>query len=126
MVGKNLRELREEAGLTQSELAQMINVKASEISQYESGKRTPKWDRFVKILDIFDASADYVLGREVSAVSEDEKYKTRVSKAELVMLKVLRNYPKLYEILIENPARNIKVINNNLKNVYPEEKWVRN
>lgn len=120
MVGKKLRELRENAGLTQRELAQILGVKSSEISQYEKGKRTPRWNRFNKLLDFFNVSADYVLGREVSAVSEDEEYKVRLSKEELQMLGELKNYPKLYEILVDNPKRSIKVINSNLKNIYPE------
>ena len=120
MVGKKLRELRENAGLTQRELAQILGVKSSEISQYEKGKRTPRWNRFNKLLDFFNVSADYVLGREVSAVSEDEEYKVRLSKEDLQMLGELKNYPKLYEILVDNPKRSIKVINSNLKNIYPE------
>jgi len=121
MVGKKLRELRENAGLTQKELAQIIDVKSSEISQYEKGKRTPRWNRFNKLLDFFNVSADYVLGREVSVVSDDEEYKVRLSKNDLQMLRELKNYPKLYEVLVGDPKRSIKVINNNLKNVYPEK-----
>lgn len=120
MVGKKLRELRENAGLTQRELAQILGVKSSEISQYEKGKRTPRWNRFNKLLDFFNVSADYVLGREVSAVSDDEEYKVRLPKEELQMLGELKNYPKLYEILVDDPKRSIKVINRNLKNIYPE------
>lgn len=120
MVGKKLRKLRENAGLTQRELAQILGVKSSEISQYEKGKRTPRWNRFNKLLDFFNVSADYVLGREVSAVSDDEEYKVRLPKEELQMLGELKNYPKLYEILVDDPKRSIKVINRNLKNIYPE------
>lgn len=121
MVGKKLKELRENAGLTQRELAKILDVKSSEISQYEKGKRTPRWNRFNKMLDFFNVSADYVLGREVNVVSDDDEYKIRLSKNDLQMLREIKNYPKLYEILVENPKRSIKVINNNLKNVYPEK-----
>lgn len=123
MIGKRLREEREKLGMSQVILAGMVGVDPAEISQYETGKRKPPLDKFVKIIDVFDVSADFILGREVSVVSEeDEEYKVRRSKAELTMLKELENYPKLYEVLVGDPARSIKVMDKNLGLIYPEKK----
>ncbi len=120
MMGQRLKEARLNARLTQSELARQIGVKPAEISQYESDKRTPRWNVFVKILDKLNISADRILGREVSAVSEDEDYQVKLAKKDLQILETIKNYPKLYRLLSNDPGRNIKVINNNLKEVFPE------
>ena len=61
-----------------------------------------------------------MLGREVTLVSEDDEYKIKASKKDMQILKSLKNYPKLYKVLLLDPNRNLKVINNNLKRVFPE------
>lgn len=120
MMGQRLKEARINAKLTQSELASIIGVKPAEISQYESDKRTPRWNIFVKILDKLNISADILLGREVSAISDDEEYHIKLSKKDLQILESIKNCPKLYKLLSSDPDRNTKVINNNLKEVFPE------
>lgn len=120
MTGQRLKEARINASLTQSELAKMIGVKPAEISQYESDKRTPRWNVFVKILDVLNISADMILGREISAVSDDEEYHIKLAKKDLQILQSIKSYPKLYRLLSNDPERNAKVINNNLKEVFPE------
>ena len=120
MIGQRLREARINAGITQTELAKIIGVKAAEISQYESDKRTPRWNIFIKILDKLNVSADEMLGREISIVSDDEEYNIKLAKKDLQILETIKSYPKLYKLLLIDPNRNIKVINNNLKEVFPE------
>ncbi len=120
MMGQRLKQARINASLTQSELARQIGVKPAEISQYESGKRTPRWNVFIKILDKLNISADAILGREVSVVSEDEDYQVKLAKRDLQILETIKNYSKLYRLLSDDPSRNVKVINNNLKEVFPE------
>lgn len=61
--GKRLRLLREEKDLTQIELAKILSLTNSTISQYEAGKRMPEQGILQKIADIFDVSVDYLLGR---------------------------------------------------------------
>ncbi len=120
MMGQRLKEARTNAGITQTELAKMIGVKAAEISQYESDKRTPRWNVFIKILDKLNISADKILGREITVVSDEEDYTVKLAKKDLQIIETIKNYPKLYKLLTNDPNRNIKVINNNLKEVFPE------
>lgn len=64
MLGKRIRELRNERNLTQEEFGKAIgNFEKSTISQWETGERTPGIAIAHKIADFFGVSTDYLLGR---------------------------------------------------------------
>lgn len=62
-IRERLRELRIEKELTQSQLAEKLNVDFRTISNWEKGVRKPDIDTLVEIADYFDISVDYLLGR---------------------------------------------------------------
>lgn len=57
-----LKELRLENGITQKELANIIEVGRTTISEYESGKIVPKQEGLLKIANYFNVSVDYLTG----------------------------------------------------------------
>ena len=57
-----LYELRENADLKQTELAQKVSLKSSAISKYEKGLTQPSLDMLIKLAEIFKVSTDYLLG----------------------------------------------------------------
>lgn len=57
-----LRDIRNKRGLLQKDLAVSISVGPVTLSQYESGKREPDFDKLVLICKNLDVSADYLLG----------------------------------------------------------------
>jgi repressor LexA len=61
-IGKRLRMLREDLGLKQESLADLLNVNRASISLYESNKRKPSQKILMKYSEIFDVSTDYILG----------------------------------------------------------------
>lgn len=61
MISNKLKTLREEAGLTQTELAQQLQIGASTLRLYENGQRTPPLDVIVKICRFFSVTSDYLL-----------------------------------------------------------------
>lgn len=63
MKGSRLKELREEKGLKQSELAQILNISPSSIGMYETDKRDPDDELKIKISDYFNVSIDYLMGK---------------------------------------------------------------
>lgn len=63
MIGKRLKMLREELGLSQKELGAKLSVSSSTIGMYEVDKRTPDANMIERIADFFQVSADYLLGR---------------------------------------------------------------
>ena len=120
MMGQRIKEARIKKKINQTELAKMIGVAAAEISQYESGKRKPRWDKFPKLLDALDVTADEIIGREVTVVSDEQDYKVKMAKKDLQIINAIKQNKNLYKILSIDPERNVKVINNNLKEVFPE------
>lgn len=73
--GNRLKTLREERGLSQVELAKILNIANSTLSLYESGSREPNFEILKKIANYFNVSTDYILGRNevMSSQIENEK-----------------------------------------------------
>ncbi|EGW39356.1 helix-turn-helix transcriptional regulator [Desulfosporosinus sp. OT] len=61
--GQRMKNAREEKGLTQKELAEILFLGESTISFYESDKREPKFDILYKISEALEISVDYLIGR---------------------------------------------------------------
>lgn len=62
MIGKRLKELREEKELNQEEFAKILNISRSSIGMYESGKREPSDELKKQMADFFNCSVDYLIG----------------------------------------------------------------
>ena len=63
---ENLKKLREEAGITQKDLAHKVNVAKATIYFYEQGKVSPSTEMLVKLADFFGCSTDYLLGHQIN------------------------------------------------------------
>jgi transcriptional regulator with XRE-family HTH domain len=61
--GNILKFLRNNRGLSQRELAKILNVAPSTLAMYELNKREPNYETLTKIADYFQVSTDYLLGR---------------------------------------------------------------
>lgn len=61
--GEILAELRQDAGMTQQDLAVELNVAKSSISNYETGQRRAHTELICKAAEVFHVSTDYLLGR---------------------------------------------------------------
>lgn len=62
---RRLKELRRERRMTQSDLAQILNISTGAISMYEKGLRQPTFETLKRIADIFGVTIDYLLETEV-------------------------------------------------------------
>ncbi|MBR0452227.1 MAG: helix-turn-helix transcriptional regulator [Oscillospiraceae bacterium] len=63
LCGEKIKSLRKEAGLTQEQLAEMIDVNAKLISKYENGKTFPKNETIKKLCELFRVNPFYLLGK---------------------------------------------------------------
>ena len=59
-----IRELRKNKSLSQAQLADRLGVTKQAISQMERGVRKPSVPMLEALCDIFNVSADYLLGKE--------------------------------------------------------------
>ena len=65
------RELRKQKGLTQIELAKMVNVQQTTVSKWEVGRAVPDYPVLLKLAELYGVSVDYLLGRE--AITPEER-----------------------------------------------------
>ncbi len=63
MVYERIRNLREDADLTQQQMADLLFINRRTYSSYETGVRMISSEMLSKIADIFDTSVDYLIGR---------------------------------------------------------------
>ena len=63
-VGKNIRQLRKEKNLTQTELAKLLFTSQDTISLWELDKSLPDVLSIIKMTKIFNVTSDYILDIE--------------------------------------------------------------
>lgn len=66
-LGKNLKYLRKEQGLTQSDISERLNIKRTMISAYEDGRSEPKLTGLITIADILNISVDDLLHWDIES-----------------------------------------------------------
>jgi len=59
---QRLKELRLENGMTQQQVADLLNIKQQSYIRYEYGTGEPSINTLIKLTEIFNVSADYLLG----------------------------------------------------------------
>ena len=62
--GMRLKELREKKRLSQSDVAERLEITRSTVSGYECNTITPSVDQLVKLAVLYNASLDYMMGME--------------------------------------------------------------
>ena len=60
---ENIRSLRIDRGLTQKQIAQLLDISQNTYSQYEIGVLNYPVDALLKLADFYEVSVDYLLGR---------------------------------------------------------------
>ena len=61
-IKKRIKELRKEKGLTQKQLAKLLNKSETGFASWEQGLSEPGISDIRKMCEIFNVSADYFLG----------------------------------------------------------------
>ena len=67
MVADRIKGLREQRGLTQTELAKLLGITRSSVNAWEMGISIPSTQYIVELSLIFKVSTDYLLGVDKSA-----------------------------------------------------------
>lgn len=102
-IGSTIKKLRRERDITQEQLAEYLNLSPSAISQWETDRVMPDITQLPLLANIFDVSADVLLGIDIKNKQKDiEKIidnakdysgKGYFSKSEAILRAGLSRYP---------------------------------
>lgn len=78
-IAERLQDLRKKANYSQEQVADLLGISRQAISKWESGQGKPELDNIVKLTEIYNVSADYIIsGKErVSEVIPPPKKKLK-------------------------------------------------
>ncbi|MCD7755139.1 MAG: helix-turn-helix domain-containing protein [Firmicutes bacterium] len=88
MIGNRIRDLRESAGYSQSQLAKKLDVSRSAVNAWEMGLSAPTTQFIVAMARLFHVSSDYILGLDNACTLRVEGY----SEEEMALLYRLLQY----------------------------------
>ena len=66
MFHKNLRDARESKGLSQTAIAEMLEIPVTTYRNYENTLREPSYDILIKISEVLEVSIDELLGAKIN------------------------------------------------------------
>lgn len=104
VLGYRIRRLRKEKLLSQEQLGKMIGVSKVSVSGYENGTRNPSMEILEKMIDVFNVSSDFILGREVNAVCEDGT-NFLLSSQDINIINEIKKNSSLYQKILDDPKR---------------------
>lgn len=62
MIAETIKLLREQTGITQTQLAKKLNITRSSVNAWEMGISAPSMQYIIELANIFKVSTDYLLG----------------------------------------------------------------
>lgn len=98
---KNLKLLREELGLSQQKLAEMLNVTQQTIFKYERTSVEPDIEMLIKIAGVFDVSVDFLIGNSEIRAQNSYSEPIFLSEREVRHIELWRSVPNKIKENIE-------------------------
>ena len=99
-----IKELREEKGLSQTEVARAIGGTQSNLAKWEKGTVQPTAEFIKKLADYFNVSTDYLLGR-TDELGATLPIPNELPKEELELLRLYRELPPEFKHALLGSAR---------------------
>jgi len=100
-IGRKIKKLREERGISQQRLAELMGVSRPTISQIENGERKICIDELMKLSEIFGISVEILLGLEKQPeVILKEKKKEKKTKPQIRINVPQKNLEKFKEVFL--------------------------
>ncbi len=106
-IGKTIRRLRREWGLTQEQLAEAVGVTVGAVSKWESGASSPDIGMLPELADFFEISVDVLLGYQFQSRTAVE-WADRIhqftqdrafEEGEMVVNQALIKFPNYFEVV---------------------------
>lgn len=114
MFSQKIKEIRKRFGLSQEQLAEIINVSRQAITKWETGGVLPDVSNLQELSKVFGVTVDYLLDddRNLPALSmkielDKDKYNNKLK----MYLEVLRDYyPESYEVYVLTRTKRLNFI----------------
>jgi len=103
MFSEILKKLRKERGVSQSSLAEYLQMSQQAIGSWETNRATPDLDTLVQLADYFNVSTDYLLGNDKTN-SETNAIAAAISNNQ--------NLKNLFQIANISTPNNINAVTN--------------
>lgn len=129
-ISGKLRRLRKQAGYTQGQLAEKLNISPQAVSKWENGIAYPDLPFLPVLAEIFDVSIDELfdydselMQKKISDIIEEagRYFLSDTNTCEDILRTGLKRYPNNDKLLTELLALYEYCLNNNDKSVPPEE-----
>ena len=113
IIGERLKEARLDKKMSQETLGKMLGVSKVSICGYETGTRTPNMKNFLKLIEILDLDAKYVLGLDMKVINEKgEEYPIKMATNDIKIVETIKTSRELYNMFCSNPKRTVELIKN--------------
>lgn len=113
-LGQKLRKIKSKFGLSQEQLAEVINVSRQAITKWENDGGLPDVSNLQEISEVFGVTVDYLLNDDsnLPALSMKKKLDRNKYKNKIVMYsEVLKEYyPEPYEIFVLSRTKKLNFI----------------
>ncbi len=73
LLGRGLRELRQQAGITQRDLGALLDLKHNYISEVEGGRRSVRWITVKRILGVLGADLHHLANTMSDSERKDQQ-----------------------------------------------------
>lgn len=116
--------LRNEKNMTQSQLAENLNISPSAIGMYEQGRRKPSYELLENICDYFNVDMDYLMGRSdiKNRYQAGLKYDWEEDKKEEVKTAARneKNFNKSFNKYSKLDPKKKKIVDDLINNLFDE------
>ena len=105
---KNLKKLREKAGISQATLAEAIEVSQQAINKYENTNTEPDIMALIKIANYFHTSVDYLIGNSTIDHKIEKLTDADLNDSELEVMEDYRSVNEYYQGIVKETLKAFK------------------
>lgn len=103
-IGRRIAELREDRRLTQPVVAERVGVSLRGYQKWEAGTTAPAWRNLEQLAEVFNVSADYLLGAVQERRQEPNAQLDRIEDAQRQILEEMADL-RLALLELARPSR---------------------
>lgn len=99
MFSKNLKEFRQQKGLTQEELAERLHVVRQTVSKWEKGLSVPDARLLIRVAEVFETSVGTLLGGPVELPDDKDIVAEKLEQLNVLLAERNRRSRRIWRIV---------------------------